>query len=195
MPNETYLALPRELADDGTVIPREVAEDGRVFTEAEHLAIMANVVATETASLRDANTALEVQVATLTSEKAEAEKACQDAEAREKAAQDELAEHKAEIEKAEQLKELAKTSSDKMREVAGHLPAEYFTAEKAASWAKLDQASFDSLSEAIAQTAPVGTSKREVASTTNIVGAPADVTKPAAGDARALAQTVFGFGR
>lgn len=189
MPNETYLGVPREMAGE-VEVPRELAEGDRVFTEKEHLAIMANVVSTETASLRDANTALEVQVATLTAEKAEAETARAEAEQREKAATDKLAERDAEIEKAAELKTLAETRMATMREVAKHLPAEYFTAEKAEAWAKLDEDSFASLSDAIAATAPAG-GTREVASTTIIVGAPAGDKKPVP-DARALVRGIAG---
>lgn len=194
MPKDITLDdLPREIASDDTVIPRELAEEDRVFTEKEHVAIMANVVATETASLRQANEVLEAQVATLNTEKAAAEQAREVAEAATATAQTELADHKAEIEKAAELVALGETRTAKMREVASHLPAEYFTAEKAEGWAKLDETSFASLSEAIAQTAPAGGAREVATVTTTIVGAPAGV--PKAADARALAQTVLGQNR
>ena len=56
------------------------AED-KVFTEAQHVALVESAVARETASLQTANEELETRVEALTSEKAAAETALSEAQA------------------------------------------------------------------------------------------------------------------
>jgi len=134
--------IPRETAEAAPA--REVAED-RTFTEAEHLAILADRVATETAS-RDAEIAsLKAKVTGLETEKADLETRLDVEVAKAEKAEQEFADYKtAETAKAEVAERLT-ARADKVREVATHVKDEFFTDERKQRWAEMAQADFDNL--------------------------------------------------
>lgn len=185
MPNLTgYTAgsLPRETAS--VDLPRELAAEGdRTFTEAEHLAVAASMVASETASLKEKLEVAEAKLATSEAEKAAVAEKLAVAEAEKATAEAELAKIVEEAEKAARLETLATEREAEIRKVAAHLPEDYFTPEKAADWAAMEEPAFDSLSSALAATAPKGAPVAETASTTTIVGAPASAPAKATGAA------------
>lgn len=119
------------------------ATDGRTFTEDEHVAVLTAAVQRETAevaaardsalseceSLRSRIDVLEAEKASLVSEKTAVEK--------------ELADFRSEIEQARLIAERQQSRVDVVRSRAGHLPESFFTAERAARWAALDDDTFE----------------------------------------------------
>jgi len=148
----------------GVVDPtREVAEvageEDKVFTEAQHVALVESAVARETASLQQTVEDLEAQVASLTQEKADAESALTEVQGKidvleaEKSAAETA---KVEAEKAfedfkNELTELAEADarrterSDAVKEAAPGLDDSYFTEERVARWAQMSSEQFDVL--------------------------------------------------
>lgn len=149
---------PADVVHDPCVLcpePREtkevaqVADNDRTYTEAEHLALKADAVTRETAELTQAKEQLETQVSELTSkvdvleaEKAAAEKKAADVQA-------EFDEFKAETERAAQLEVLKKERTDAVKAANDALPDEYFTPERAARWAAMEEEPFNDFLESI----------------------------------------------
>lgn len=162
----------------------------RMLTEGEAYAISASDVVRETASLK-------TEVETLKREKAELEskldveaaaKATEIA-AREKAEKD-LADYKAEQTlKAEQASR-SESRVAKVREVAGHLKDDFFTPERAARWAAMEDPEFDAYVAELAEVSPKGdaTSKGEgeVPRETAAAGRPITEKKGSTDNLRAL---------
>jgi hypothetical protein len=136
--------------------PAAPAAAPRMLTEGEAYAVAASEVQRETASLK-------TEVETLKSEKAELENkldletAAKSAaeQAREKAEKD-LADYKAEQElKAEQASR-SESRVAKVREVASHLKDDFFTPERAARWAAMEDPEFDAYVAELAEVSPKG---------------------------------------
>lgn len=128
----------------------------RMLTEGEAYAVAASEVQRETAALTS-------EVETLKSEKAELEKKLDletsaktaAEQAREKAEKD-LADYKAEQElKAEQASR-SESRVAKVREVASHLKDDFFTPERAARWAAMEDPEFDAYVAELAEVSPKG---------------------------------------
>lgn len=128
----------------------------RMLTEGEAYAVAASEVQRETAALTS-------EVETLKSEKAELEKKLDletsakaaAEQAREKAEKD-LADYKAEQElKAEQASR-SESRVAKVREVASHLKDDFFTPERAARWAAMEDTEFDAYVAELAEVSPKG---------------------------------------
>lgn len=143
---------PCDLCPDA-VIKKEVAQvagtDDRTFTEAEHLALMADAVTRETASLTDAKDAAEAKVTELSSkvDVLEAEKAAlETAKAEvEKAFED----HKAEVERAREIESAKNDRLEKVKAANAGLPDSYFTAERVQRWAEMAEEAFAAFLEDI----------------------------------------------
>jgi len=128
----------------------------RMLTEGEAYAVAASEVQRETAALATENETLKSEKAELekkldleTSAKAAAE------QAREKAEKD-LADYKAEQElKAEQAAR-SESRVAKVREVASHLQDDFFTPERAARWAAMEEGEFEAYVAELAEVSPKG---------------------------------------
>ncbi len=128
----------------------------RVMTEDEAYAIAADRVTRETAELSTKVTGLETEKAELQSklDVAEASVATEKA-AREKAEKD-LTEFKAEVETAREIAARKDGRVAKVRETAKHLPDDFYTPERAARWAELDEEKFNEYLAEIAAMVPAG---------------------------------------
>lgn len=159
--------IPRETAEAAP--QREVAED-RTFTEAEHLAILADRVATETAS-RDAEiAALKDKLTAADTEKAELQSKLDVEAARaEKAEQDFTAYKAEEAAKAEVAQRLTQRA-DKVREVATHVKDEFFTDERKQRWAEMAEADFDNFVAELAAVAGTPATTAETAAAKTSMG-------------------------
>lgn len=131
-----------------------VADEIRTFTEAEHLAVLSDAVRRETATLQTEKETLSTEKAALEGrvDTLEAEKAVLITE-RDNAVT-ELANFKAEqAEKAEAESRKGERLA-KAREVADHLPEEFFTPERAARWAEMSDEAFETACADLAATKP-----------------------------------------
>ena len=155
MAHEPLANLSGYIRETAEVAPAAPASP-RMLTEGEAYAVAASEVQRETAALAS-------EVETLKSEKAELDKkldletsAKTAAEvAREKAEQD-LADYKAEQElKAEQASR-SESRVAKVREVASHLKDDFFTPERAARWAAMEDPEFDTYVAELAEVSPKG---------------------------------------
>lgn len=141
----------------------QVADDTRVYTEVEHLALMADAVTRETASLADAKGELETQVSDLSArvDVLEAEKAA--AESAKDQVQADFDAYKAEVERAQEV-EARKQERRKAVEAANEqLPDSYFTDERIQRWAEMADEQFASLIEDLAAAAVAGPAKETAA--------------------------------
>lgn len=134
----------------------QVADDNRVYTEVEHLALMADAVTRETASLDAAKVDLETKVSesaarvdVLEAEKAALETKVADAE---KA----LADFKAEVELAQQIENRKKDRVDAVKAANAALPDTYFTDERVQAWAEMSDETFSIVIDGITATAGLG---------------------------------------
>lgn len=135
---------PCELCPDP--IKKEVAQvadaTDRVYTEVEHLALMADAVTRETASLADAKADLETSV----SEKAarvdvlEAEKAALETKVSE--IEKAFADYKTEVERAREIETAKQERVKAVKAANDQLPDTYFTDERIQAWAEMDEAVF-----------------------------------------------------
>lgn len=133
--------------------------EDKVFTEAQHVALVESAVARETAALQTSNEELEARAASLTTEKAAAESALSEAQAKldvleaEKSAAEQA---KVEAEKAFEdfktgLEELASVEARRadraaaVKEAAAGLDDSYFTEERIQRWAEMSAEAFDVL--------------------------------------------------
>lgn len=170
------------MAEDATATPR-------TLTEHEAYAIAADRVQRETADLN-------AKVETLTTEKAELSSKLDVAEAtlaiektaREKAEKD-LEDFKGQVETERQVASRRDSRTAKVREVAAHLPADFFTDERITRWALMDDAAFDATVAEMAALAnvsvPAGTSTGTAPRQTAMNGAPV-VKAPGAATAQRL---------
>lgn len=137
----------RETADAGAgtgTAPAALNPSGdRTFTEGEAYAIVADNVRRETAAVTTENETLKREKSELETklETADAALATEKA-AREKAEKD-LADFKAEQEREAAAAAVKDERVAKVRETAKHLGDDFFTAERAARWAGMEQERFD----------------------------------------------------
>ena len=137
-----------------------MADNEKQFSETEHLAILADRVATETADLTAERDQLSTRVAELETQldvaksaQAAAEKAAEDAKA-------EFEQYKADQEAAREAAAKQGERIEKLREAASHLDEKFFTdPERAARIGSMSDEGFSSYLADIAAVAPSAASK------------------------------------
>jgi len=139
--------LPREIAAE---LPRETAE-ARTFSEEEHTAILADRITRETAEIATEKAALEAQVETLTTEKAELQTKLDASEVAKAAVETEFANYKADLEAKAEIAARTDERVAKVREAAAHMADDWFTEDRAQTWAAMEQAAFDGYVAELAQ--------------------------------------------
>lgn len=139
----------------------EVANDDKVFTEAQHVALLTSAVERETASLAEVKTELEATNATLVAEKAALEAAQTDLQtqidvlesekaaeaARAAAAEQALEDHKAEIAEKAAIEERKATRLAAVKAADATLDDEYLNETRIQRWAEMSDEAFTSLVE------------------------------------------------
>lgn len=129
------------------------------YSEAQHVAILTDAVARETASLSTVKEQLESKVEALSSEKAAAETALTEAQTKldvleaEKsaaltavaAAEQALADYKAEIERAAAVEKAKEERVTAIKAADASLEADYFTPERIQRWAEMADEQFAAL--------------------------------------------------
>jgi hypothetical protein len=100
----------------------QVADADRTYTEVEHLALMADAVTRETASLTEAKESAETKIS-------EAEKAFDD--------------YKTELERLAAIETAKQERVEAVKAANESLPESYFTEERIQRWAEMETASFD----------------------------------------------------
>jgi chromosome segregation ATPase len=145
-------------------------DETRTFTEAEHLAVLSDAVRRETATLQTEKETLSTEKAALESrvDTLEAEKAVLITE-RDNAVT-ELTTFKAEMAEKEQTEARKGERLAKVREVADHLPEDYFTAERATRWAEMSDEAFETAVADLAATKPPAGSAPKVPETAAFTG-------------------------
>lgn len=167
-------------------IKKEVAKvaDDRTYTEVEHLALMADAVTRETASLTEAKDTAETKVTELSgrvevleAEKATLETAKTDAE---KAFED----FKAGIEELAQLDKTKAERTDAVKAANEALPDTYFTDERTARWAAMTEEAFTEVLDGIKAAAGLVGAKETAAFSGGV--SPTEGDAPTAGSIFAL---------
>jgi hypothetical protein len=118
----------------------QVADADRTYTEAEHLALMADAVKRETASVTEVKESAETKVTELTKrvDVLEAEKASlETAKAETQKAFDD---YKAEVERAREVEAAKQDRVEKVKAANAGLPDSYFTDERIQRWAEMAEA-------------------------------------------------------
>jgi chromosome segregation ATPase len=139
----------------------QVADADRTYTEAEHLALMADAVKRETASVTEVKESAETKVSELSArvDVLEAEKASlETAKAETQKAFDD---YKAEVERAREVEAAKKDRLEKVKAANAGLPDSYFTDERIQRWAEMAEAAFAAFIEDITPLA--GTPAKETA--------------------------------
>jgi hypothetical protein len=144
-------------------VAQVAGEENRTFTEAEHIALLADAVTRETASLTEAKTELESAKAELVQkvDVLEAEKATLQSE-KDKAVADFEA-FKAEVERAREVEAAKQDRLSKVKAANAALPDSYFTEERIQRWAEMTEEAFLSLIEDLSAAAGAAPEKRETA--------------------------------
>lgn len=121
----------------------QVADADRTYTEVEHLALMADAVTRETASLTEAKESAETTVTTLTTrvDVLEAEKAALETKVSE--TEKAFDEFKAELERREAIETAKQERVDAVKAANDALPESYFTEERIQRWAEMETAAFE----------------------------------------------------
>lgn len=128
------------------VINKEVAQvvdaAERTYTEAEHLALMADAVKRETANLTESKEGVEAKVSTLTAQVdvLEGEKAALETKVAD--AEKALAEFKAEVERAQEVESAKKERVEAVKAANAQLPETYFTEDRVLAWAEMPETTF-----------------------------------------------------
>lgn len=123
----------------------------KTFTEAEHIAILADRVATETAELTRKNGELTAENATLKNEKDVLEGAKLAAETAKAAAEQALEDFKSE---SAQAAEIAKVRDERVKAVSDVFGEAYVTAERADRYAAMPEAEFAAFIDDLKAVAP-----------------------------------------
>jgi hypothetical protein len=141
----------------------QVAGDNRTYTEAEHLALLADAVTRETASLTDAKGGLETSVSELTKQidVLEAEKAALETE--KVAVQTDFDTYKAEVERAREVETAKQDRLAAVKAASDSLPDTYFTDERIQRWAEMETAAFEALVEDLKAAAGTPAGAKETA--------------------------------
>lgn len=127
----------------------------RTFSEEEHVAILADRVATETASLTEQVAAKDREIADLRAQLDVAESARAAADAEREKAQSDLADFKKQIEDEREMAARKDERIAKVKEVAAHLTDEFFTDERVARIVAMDQSAFEGYVQDMASVAVV----------------------------------------
>lgn len=136
--------------------------DPKTYTEDEHLAVLADRVAKETAELTTKVTELEAANVALkaSNDVLEAEKAGLNTSLEtERAA---FVAFKEELEKAAAISAVTEERAAKVKELTPFAP-DFVTPERSATWATMEQAAFDALCEGLEAAKPAAGSAREAA--------------------------------
>jgi chromosome segregation ATPase len=141
----------------------QVADDKRVYTEVEHLALMADAVTRETAELSEAKGELETKVSELSQrvDVLEAEKAALETAKAEVEAKFE--EFQTEVERAQAVEAAKKDRLEKVKAANEQLPDSYFTDERIQRWAEMTEEAFASLIDDLSAAAVAGPAKETAA--------------------------------
>lgn len=134
----------------------------RTFTQDEHLALLTDRVQRETAELTVERDALKTQTAELQQriDVLEAEKA--QALTERDAISNEFEAYKAELARQAEIAERSESRVNAVREAVPHLGDDYFTAERSARWAAMDDDAFAALLADLTPVAPVVKAADEV---------------------------------
>jgi hypothetical protein len=158
---------PCDLCTDPVKNTKEVAQvagtEDRTYTEAEHLALMADAVKRETADLTDVKAGLESTNSELAAkvDVLEAEKASLQSE--KDKVQADFDAYKAEVERAREV-ETAKNERLKTVKAANEqLPDTYFTDERIQRWAEMSEEAFASFIEDLSAAAGASPAKETAA--------------------------------
>lgn len=137
--------------------------EDRTYTEAEHVALTADAVQRENASLTSVKVELESKNSELTGkvEVLEAEKATLATQVAE--AEKALADFKAEVERATQVEALKSERAAAVKAAAPALPETHFTDERILAWAELSAETFDIVVDGLKATAGTPVVARESA--------------------------------
>lgn len=122
---------------------RETAENSRTFTEEEHKAVAASLVAAETAARDEKIAALTAENERLSAELASLTDAKDVAEAAKDAAEKALEDFKAETAREKEVAARRDSRVEEVRKVLPHKPDEFF-AERASAWAEKSDEDFSS---------------------------------------------------
>lgn len=155
-------AATRETAKEAA----PVSDDNRTFTEAEHLALLTDRVARETADLTEAKTALETEVSELKQrvDVLEAEKAAAITERDNTKA--EFEGFKKDLEEKAAVAERKEARVARVKAANESLPEDYFTEERATRWAEMADEAFDAFVADIEAVKVPTTTARETAAFT-----------------------------
>ena len=155
------------LCPDPVKNTKEVAQvagtDDRTYTEAEHLALMADAVKRETAELSTAKETAETQISELSArvDVLEAEKAA--AETNASQVQADFDAFKAEVERAREVETAKQDRLKAVKAANEQLPDTYFTDERIQRWAEMTEEAFASLIDDLTAAAVAGPVKETAA--------------------------------
>lgn len=140
----------------------KVAGEDRTYTEAEHLALAADAVKRETASLTEAKETAETKISELTSkvDVLEAEKATLQSEKDKTQADFEA--FKAEVERAREIEAAKQDRLSKVKAANDALADDYFTEARIQRWAEMTEEAFAAFLDDIAPV-PAGQAKETAA--------------------------------
>jgi chromosome segregation ATPase len=121
----------------------QVADADRTYTEVEHLALMADAVTRETASLTEAKESAETKISDLTArvDVLEAEKAALETKVSE--AETAFDDYQTELERLAAIETAKQERVEAVKAANESLPESYFTEERIQRWAEMETASFD----------------------------------------------------
>lgn len=159
--HQTCALCPDPVKETKEVAQVEVAD--RTYTEAEHLALMADAVKRETASLAEVKDGMETKVSELAArvDVLEAEKAS--LETAKAAAVKDFEDFKAEVERAREVEAAKKDRLEKVKAANTQLPDSYFTDERIQRWAEMAEDAFVAFIEDITPLAGTPTAKETAA--------------------------------
>lgn len=141
----------------------QVADADRTYTEVEHLALMADAVTRETASLASAKESAETQISDLSArvDVLEAEKAALETKVGE--AEKAFEDYKTELERMAQIETAKQERVDAVKAANDSLADTYFTDERIQRWAEMTEVAFASFIEDITAVAATGPAKETAA--------------------------------
>ncbi len=141
--------------------PTGTATEPRMLTEQEAYAIAADRVQRETAEAASKVTALEAEKAELQTKVDAGEVALATEKARADQAVADLEAFKAETTKNAEVAARTDDRTAKVKEIAKHVSDDFFTPERAARWAAMDDEAFEAYCAELAALAPAGTEKKD----------------------------------
>jgi chromosome segregation ATPase len=149
-----------------------MADDtGKVFSESEHLAILADRVAQETATLTTSNAELQAALTEAQNKLDASDSAKVAAEQARQTAETELADYKTEVTEREAAAERKDVRVAEVKEKAKHLTDEWFTEERVARIVAKSDEDFTAYVDDLVSSVPAGEESREVPRETALLGA------------------------